>query len=463
MQYKIFGNDEYYISKAGVISNSVGKECTLDQPKPGRVRISIHGVRRLMNLEWLRNSAIFELKLPMHLQENFRQIRFVPIQPDKYGLKADVLMLFDNPFLIDDEYRIVPNYPHLAISKDGRLQEWGSGHGIDPWIPKNKKYYPMVTAYDPIVGDMRSLLVHRLVAMAWCEGHSADRWMVNHKDGDKHNFHYENLEWVTPTENNNHAFSEGLRSDNVNCIILDTKTWTIHNFGTVSQACRFMGVEPRSVYNFDYSRPSKILKDRYEIRLGGDRAPWIYKKGDEVRAGRYTITVDLGQGDIRTYHDTRDIRSDLKIWNCSSIDDVIAKGRELYPLAKFDYKDCYINLPVQYINVATRVIKEAPTIMAISRELGIKKGTIRNALVTGEFRSTHGYAFRYRSSDPWTEDIQDAPSKSLCIEARHIHTNEVMVFESKRKAAEHFKKDRSIVNSRLNTNIDYEGWIFKEM
>lgn len=43
-------------------------------------------------------------------------------------------------------------------------------------------------------------LVHRAVARAFCEGYSKGL-DVNHKDGDRTNNHYTNLEWVTRKEN----------------------------------------------------------------------------------------------------------------------------------------------------------------------------------------------------------------------------------------------------------------------
>lgn len=462
MKKLMFGDSQYYISKDGVVVDTNGKVCT-PLIRNGKTRKRFNGVRYVVDFEWLKYMSLFEVKLPEHLKDEWGLIEFKDIEENKKGFKSDKFMVFLKPLYLDEEFRIVPNVTNIAVSKDGRIKCVVTGELIKPWSIKDITKYPCVPIYDPYPSVTRDYRVHRLVAMAWCEGHSAERWMVNHKDGDKHNFHADNLEWVTPTENNNHAFAEALRSDNVFTIVQDCKTWEVHSFATMSEACRWMNVEPRIVANFDFTRPSKIIKDRYEIRFGDVRTPWIYKKGDEIRAGRYTITVDLGQGDVRTYHDRRDLISDLKIWNCSGIEDTLARGRELYPLAKFEYSDNYINVPIQYINVNTREIKECSTIAEIARVLGLHKSNVRNALTVGESRSFQGYAFRYKTNTEWCSDIQDAPSKSLCIEARHIHTNEVMIFESKRKAAEHFKKDRSIINSRLNTNIDYEGWIFKEM
>jgi transcriptional regulator len=58
-------------------------------------------------------------------------------------------------------------------------------------------------------GGQTTLLVHRLVARAFCEGFEPDL-QVNHKDGDKLNNIVENLEWVSGSENRKHAFRIGL-------------------------------------------------------------------------------------------------------------------------------------------------------------------------------------------------------------------------------------------------------------
>lgn len=111
--------------------------------------------------------------------------------------------------------------------------------------------YPIV-----IVSDLHYIrftrTIHRLVAKYFCDGY-AEGLVVNHKDGNKTNNHYTNLEWVTQSENVKHAFSTGLAKSNawslakpVTCVETDTtyistkeasELTGIHQ-GNISEVCR---------------------------------------------------------------------------------------------------------------------------------------------------------------------------------------------------------------------------------
>lgn len=57
----------------------------------------------------------------------------------------------------------------------------------------------------------KKLSVHRIIAKTFIPNKKKVR-EVNHKDGDKLNNHYSNLEWCTPSENSKHAHKNGLAS-----------------------------------------------------------------------------------------------------------------------------------------------------------------------------------------------------------------------------------------------------------
>lgn len=71
----------------------------------------------------------------------------------------------------------------------------------------NSLGYRRVWLYQPI---KKRMFIHRLVALHFCEGYKKEL-VVNHKDGNKQNNKAENLEWITRSENDLHAYKNNLR------------------------------------------------------------------------------------------------------------------------------------------------------------------------------------------------------------------------------------------------------------
>lgn len=101
------------------------------------------------------------------------------------------------------EWRAITNTNYL-ISENGDIFSKRSQKILEPQI--NKGGYLQLTLY--IDGDKVNCRVHRLVGKAFLGNSSS--LQINHKDGNKLNNHYTNLEYVTAKDNINHAVESGL-------------------------------------------------------------------------------------------------------------------------------------------------------------------------------------------------------------------------------------------------------------
>ncbi len=116
-------------------------------------------------------------------------------------------------------WKSIPGYEELyIISNYGRIKTFGR---IDRFNRKWKEKYLSLCidscGYHPITlcknGVVKKTRIHRLVAQMFVEN-PHQRTNINHKDGNKINNHYTNLEWVTPKQNSDHAWKMGLIGKN---------------------------------------------------------------------------------------------------------------------------------------------------------------------------------------------------------------------------------------------------------
>lgn len=106
-------------------------------------------------------------------------------------------------YLISDNGRIIKNKMNGRLIKSSEQLIKGKPSGyiyatLCTQVNGEGRFFPMLP---------KRIAVHRLVAFAWLGPPSspAHKW-INHKDGNKANNHYSNLEWTTISENIQHSY-----------------------------------------------------------------------------------------------------------------------------------------------------------------------------------------------------------------------------------------------------------------
>ena len=156
------------------------------------------------------------------------------------------------------------------IYKDGKCFSHISNRFLKPQMT-NK--YP--TYHLTIDGKKKKIYVHRMVAETFLP-HDETHNIVNHKDGNTHNFEVSNLEWVTIQENSKHAHATGLvtiGNQTINRFVenLPNEDWrSVINFPQyiVSNYGRIMNIHTKRIL-----RPAKKPAGYLQVSL------WKQNKG----------------------------------------------------------------------------------------------------------------------------------------------------------------------------------------
>lgn len=151
---------------------------------------------------------------------------------------------------------------YYKISKNGVIVSY-----FKPLYPVELKYRIDKDGYFTVSlqlkdGKRMSFLVHRLVALTFVEN-QLNLPVVNHKDTNKQNNFYKNLEWCTISENTQHAYDNNLinhgRKKKVKSINLVTGEIMI--FDTIKMASEY--------YDKHFTDISKICNKKIKPYIKG--------------------------------------------------------------------------------------------------------------------------------------------------------------------------------------------------
>lgn len=144
-------------------------------------------------------------------------------------------------------FYLIPYFSNYVISKNGRLIKKSNGSEI--MASKGVlNYYTFRMTDDS--GRTQNQLRHRIMCYAFkpYKANVCDL-DVNHIDGVPGNDVLSNLEWLSRTDNINHAYSLGLRDDNVEVQAYDINSKRLFIFVSYSQAARFFDVTQTTITN----------------------------------------------------------------------------------------------------------------------------------------------------------------------------------------------------------------------
>ena len=184
-------------------------------------------------------------------------------------------------------WKSIENFPYYEVSNFGNVRSVDRVFTDTLGRKVNRKgkllkcdttgRYKLVRLYNISQGKDIALLVHRLVAKVFIPNVD-NKPQVNHIDGNKANNRVENLEWCTHSENQIHAYKNGLnihsgksgRPKKKVCQI-DLKTGKIINiFNSIAEARRSLGVSKDNISQVCNGKRHKCLGYGWKYFEEGD-------------------------------------------------------------------------------------------------------------------------------------------------------------------------------------------------
>ena len=453
---------EYEMSIDGNIRRKDGLACTLttlnDEPA---ITLVIYGKERTVTLEWLRLMTHFEVDLKY---QDFWNTYFVPVKKWHKGNSVSQTMLF---YGRRPEYkpgfRIIPCFTRYAVSREGVI--------VDTFMGMEIKHvaggygYLTVSIYNPDISKYSNMLLHRLVALAWVKNPDHLKYyLVNHKDGNKHNPYYENLEWTDHRGNIQHAYSSNLRTQNTDCKIRNIETNEITVFISLREACNFMGIAPRSYNEFVRWNSDFPINGKYQLKLLDDKNDWDYTLTTQNNRKTGKITVIYEDGKIVIVYGIKALNELFGLFDKShkkrDYADSYAKQNGITiiydQLANLDNK----GRTVEVYDIKNEKITEYNSILEASKVLNTNPCTIRHTMSNGETFVTNGYAYRYKTDKKWNTNFSEAINRPKCILAINQDGIETEC-NSLREAELLTKVNRKAIRRALHGITIQTNWQFK--
>jgi len=199
LYYPVKGYERYKISEYGDILSIRGKIMSFE------IRNNNRKVIKLRN----NNSYItisIHLLVATTFIENINNHEFIKfIDGNSMNVHKINLEWTDNPYGSLDLWEPLKNYTKYEISINN-IRNATNKKSIKPHEDRDGYLIVNLTNNE---GKNKQKAIHILIANQWIPN-PLNLPQVNHKNGDKKDYNLQNLEWVTPSQNVQHAIDTGL-------------------------------------------------------------------------------------------------------------------------------------------------------------------------------------------------------------------------------------------------------------
>ena len=158
-------------------------------------------------LYWWKEFDTYKVGTVANSTSTMHRLTYKPFEMSDFSfdhlIGNDEKEYFDVDEDFKEVFKTVVGHEMYSVTNKGRVCNEKRGKFLKPSVNSSN--------YKKVVLNGKNLYVHRLVAEAFCDNPD-NLCEVNHKDGNKWNNNYTNLEWVTKSENAQHAFDMGLRT-----------------------------------------------------------------------------------------------------------------------------------------------------------------------------------------------------------------------------------------------------------
>lgn len=454
-----------------------GKETDSLKQTEDRVTIYLYDKRKVVKKEWLKWLAYYEITTPLKLKDKIWNVRFYDHKLKSKVKESDKkIVVFKEPVYVDNkqEFRLLARYPDYAISKDGRILEVNKNKLIEYDFSNSSNYiYPTIRIFDRVLKKSDTVRLHRLVALAWCENKDfISKPIVNHKDRNRHNYHADNLEWISYSGNTSHTLDDTVNY-NVTYKVRNIDTGEIKYLESLTEASKYMGRSRINTVTEPLKR-SKIWEGtsgKFELKLSTDKSPWLYDKAKELNNKRLVnlYRVKFTDGHIETFRNTVEINK--KFFNKnghSSFDNLktnLLKLDNIKYVSQSEISNVNTN-GYQAMNIATKEVFSAASQGVLAKLIGLGKTTVNKAIaMNNEQRVFNNFVIRPYSEEPWKiNNLKIIDNKPQSFE---VYRNDILIdtINSIRALCIKYNLERHFImhHFKNNNELEHKFYIIKKL